>query len=141
MRKRAAPAAPRYLSGVISRGDLVETVRATGTVEPVLEVQVGAQISGRVTHVAVDFNSHVHAGDLLAELDATPYRAQLAQAQAALASARAVLAQRRADLTLAERNLARGRERHRPMGERRRTVAPRGRRGPEVRCRCGSGPR
>ncbi len=107
MRKRAAPAAPRYLSGVISRGDLVETVRATGTVEPVLEVQVGAQISGRVTHVAVDFNSHVHAGDLLAELDATPYRAQLAQAQAALASARAVLAQRRADLTLAERNLAR----------------------------------
>ncbi len=106
-RRRSATPAPRYLTGNITRGDLVETIRATGAVQPVLEVQVGAQISGRVTTVAVDFNSRVRRGDLLAEIDATPYRAQAAQVRASLASARAVLAQRRADHTLAERNLAR----------------------------------
>lgn len=107
MKKRSAAPAPRYLPATVTRGDVTETVRATGTVRPVLEVQVGAQISGRVTNVAVDFNSHVHRGDLLAELDPTPTQAQLAQARASLASARAVLVQRRADLTLAERNLTR----------------------------------
>lgn len=107
MRRKTAASAPRYLSTTVTRGDLTETVRATGTVRPVLEVQVGAQISGRVISVAVDFNSRVHQGDLLAELDPTPYRAQVAQARASLASARAVLVQRRADLTLAERNLVR----------------------------------
>lgn len=106
-RRSAATAAPSYITATVTRGDLTETVRATGTVRPVLEVQVGAQISGRVTRVAVDFNSRVRQGDLLAELDATPYRAQAAQVRAALSSARAVLVQRRADLTLAERNLAR----------------------------------
>lgn len=107
VRRRSAAPAPRYLTATVTRGDVAETVRATGTVRPVLEVQVGAQISGRVTAVAVDFNSRVRQGDLLAELDATPYRAQAAQVRASLASARAVLVQRRADLTLAERNLAR----------------------------------
>lgn len=107
VRRKAATAVPRYLTAPITRGDLTETVRATGTVRPVLEVQVGAQISGRVTRVAVDFNSRVRQGDLLAELDPTPYRAQEAQARASLASARAVLVQRRADLTLAERNFER----------------------------------
>ncbi len=106
-RRKAATPAPRYLTATVTRGDLSETVRATGTVRPVLEVQVGAQISGRVTNVAVDFNSRVRRGDLLAELDATPYLAQAAQVRASLASARAVLVQRRADLTLAERNLTR----------------------------------
>ncbi|MFO0602686.1 MAG: efflux RND transporter periplasmic adaptor subunit [Polyangiales bacterium] len=105
-RKSAAPA-PRYLTGAVTRGDVEETIRATGTVEPVLSVQVGAQISGRITRVAVDYNSRVRAGELLAEIDPTPYRAQAAQVRAQLASARAQLAQRRADLTLAERNLAR----------------------------------
>lgn len=107
MRRKAATAVPRYVTAPITRGDLTETVRATGTVRPVLEVQVGAQISGRITRVAVDFNSRVRQGDLLAELDPTPYRAQEAQARASLASARAVLGQRRADLTLAERNFER----------------------------------
>ncbi|MDO9020617.1 MAG: efflux RND transporter periplasmic adaptor subunit [Myxococcales bacterium] len=107
VRRRSATPAPRYLTATVTRGDVSETVRATGTVRPVLEVQVGAQISGRVTAVAVDFNSRVSQGDLLAELDPTPYRAQAAQVRASLASARAVLVQRRADLTLAERNLAR----------------------------------
>jgi HlyD family secretion protein len=106
-RRKTATPPPRYLFGAVTRGDLVETIRATGTVQPVLEVQVGAQISGRVTRVAVDFNSRVRAGDLLAEIDPTPYRAQAAQVRASLASARAQLTQRRADLTLAERNLAR----------------------------------
>lgn len=106
--RRATPSAqPRYLTAAVVRGDVVETIRATGTVQPVLQVQVGAQVSGRVTRVAVDFNSRVRAGDLLAELDATPYNAQVAQVRAQLMSARAQLAQNRANLTLAERNLTR----------------------------------
>jgi HlyD family secretion protein len=107
VRRRSAAPAPRYLTATVTRGDVAEAVRATGTVRPVLEVQVGAQISGRVTAVAVDFNSRVRQGDLLAELDATPYRAQAAQVRASLSSARAVLVQRRAELTLAELTLAR----------------------------------
>ena len=105
--RRAKPSTePRYLTAAVVRGDLVETVRATGTVQPVLQVQVGAQVSGRVVRVAVDYNSRVRAGDLLAELDATPYSAQVAQVRAQLMSARAQLAQNRANQTLAERNLA-----------------------------------
>lgn len=110
VRRARTPAAPRYLTGTLTRGDVTETIRATGTVQPVLQVQVGAQVSGRITRVAVDFNTRVHQGDLLAEIDATPYRAQIAQVRASLLSARAQRVQRRADLTLAERNLARANE-------------------------------
>lgn len=110
VRRARTPAAPRYLTGTITRGDVTETIRATGTVQPVLQVQVGAQVSGRITRVAVDFNTRVRQGDLLAEIDATPYRAQIAQVRASLLSARAQRVQRRADLTLAERNLARANE-------------------------------
>ncbi|MEI8255611.1 MAG: efflux RND transporter periplasmic adaptor subunit, partial [Deltaproteobacteria bacterium] len=107
VRQRRAPAAQRYMTGRVTRGDLIEQIRATGTVQPVLQVQVGAQVSGRVASVAVDFNSTVHRGDLLAEIDPTTYRAQVAQVRAQLMSARAVRAQNRANLALAEQNLVR----------------------------------
>lgn len=108
LRSRAAPT-PRYLTRRLSRGSVVESIRATGTVQPVLQVQVGAQVSGRVLRVAVDFNSRVRRGDLLAELDPTQYQTQVTLARAALLSTRAVLAQNRANLSLASRNLARAR--------------------------------
>ncbi len=107
LRARQAPPAPRYLTAAVTRGDLVETVRATGTVQPVQEVSVGAQVNGRVARVLVDYNSRVRAGDLLAELDPSTYRAQAAQGRASLASARAQLSLREAEVTLAERNLTR----------------------------------
>jgi HlyD family secretion protein len=108
-RARQRPVAPQYLRGRVLRGDLDETIRATGSVQPVLQVQVGAQVSGRVLRVSADFNSVVRRGDLLAELDPTPYRAQVAQARAALGITRASRAQARANLTLAALALARAR--------------------------------
>ncbi len=106
-RAHRAPVATRYLSGRVTRGDLDETIRATGSVQPVLTVQVGAQVSGRVLRVAVDFNSVVRRGDLLAELDPTPYRSQVEQSRAALGVTRASRAQNRANLTLAALTLGR----------------------------------
>ncbi len=107
LRQRRAPPTQRYMTGRVTRGDVIEQIRATGTVQPVLQVQVGAQVSGRVANVAVDFNSRVHRGDLLAEIDSTTYRAQVAVVRAQLMSARALRAQNRANLGLAEQNLAR----------------------------------
>lgn len=109
-RKAEAPAGPSYLTDKVSKGSIEETVRATGTVQPLLEVTVGAQVSGRISAVHVDFNAKVKAGDLLAEIDAAPYEAQLAQARASLMSARAQRAQASANLALAEKNLARATE-------------------------------
>ncbi len=106
-RARAVPAAPRWVTARVQRRDLDETIRATGTVQPLLQVQVGAQVSGRILNVAVDFNTEVHTGDLLAEIDRTPYLAQVAQARAALGVAEATRAQNRANFLLAERALAR----------------------------------
>jgi HlyD family secretion protein len=54
-----------------------ETVQSTGQVKPLTEVQVGAQVSGRVTKVYVDFNSKVKKGDVLAEIDPTLFGAQV----------------------------------------------------------------
>ena len=81
-RKADEPTGPGYLTDKVSKGAIEETVRATGTVQPLLEVTVGAQVSGRISAVHVDYNAKVKAGDLLAEIDAAPYQAQLAQARA-----------------------------------------------------------
>jgi HlyD family secretion protein len=109
-RKAEEPTGPGYLTEKVSKGAIEETVRATGTVQPLLEVTVGAQVSGRISAVHVDYNAKVKAGDLLAEIDAAPYEAQLAQARASLLSARAQRAQASANLALAEKNLARANE-------------------------------
>jgi HlyD family secretion protein len=86
---------------------VVETIEATGTVQPLQQVQVGAQVSGRVLRVLTNFNRHVHANELLAEIDPEPYLARINEARATEASARAQLARARADLTARERDFAR----------------------------------
>jgi HlyD family secretion protein len=98
-----------FLTGVVTRGPLRETVRATGTVQPVSQVQVGAQVSGRIIGVRVDYNSRVNVGDLLGEIDPVPYRAQVEQARASLLSGRAQLELNRANAILADQNLIRQR--------------------------------
>ena len=91
-RAKHRPAPPaRYVTQIASVGDVVEKVQATGTVQPVLQVNVGAQANGRVTRVLVDFNSLVKKGDVLAEIDPTLYGAQVTQLQASLAGQRAQL--------------------------------------------------
>ncbi len=71
-------------------------MQATGTVQPLLEVNVGAQVNGRVTEVFVDFNATVTKGQELAEIDPLIYGTQVSAQRANLASQRAQLAQAKA---------------------------------------------
>ena len=87
---RGAPATS-YVTADVARGPLVVRVSATGTLQPEDQVDVGAEISGRVDRVAVDFNDKVTKGQVLAIINTDQIRAQLAQAQAALGSAKAAV--------------------------------------------------
>jgi HlyD family secretion protein len=90
----AAP--PRFLTKPLETGDVIEKVQATGAVQPLLQVNVGAQVNGRVTRVLVDFNSVVKKGDVLAEIDPSIYGTQVSAQQANLAAQRAQLTQAKA---------------------------------------------
>ena len=79
----------RYRTAKVERGEVVEGVAASGTVQPVELVQVGTQISGVIQELHADFNSKVTAGQVVAKLDARRLEAQLAQDVAAIARARA----------------------------------------------------
>ena len=83
--------APQYQTALVSRGELTQVVTATGQLNPVVNVQVGSQISGMIQKLFVDFNSRVKAGQVIAQLDPATYRATLHQAEGELANARAAL--------------------------------------------------
>ncbi len=80
-----------YQTSVVTRGDLVQSVTATGTLNPVLNVQVGSQISGNIQKLLADFNSEVKAGQIVAQIDPSIYQAVVKQAEGDLASAKAAL--------------------------------------------------
>ncbi len=82
----------------ITRGDLVDTVGASGTLQAVTTVQVGSQVSGNIQYLGADFNSIVKKGQVVARLDPSLFDAQLQQAKANLAQARANLAKAQSDL-------------------------------------------
>ncbi len=79
----------RYRVARLERGDIVQTVSANGTLNPVVLVNVGTQVSGTLQHLYADFNDRVRAGQVLARLDPSLIQAQLAQSQANLANGRA----------------------------------------------------
>jgi len=74
-------------TAVVFKGNIINTVTATGTVEPIDKVDVGTQVSGVINNLYVDFNSTVKKGQLLAELDKSTLKARLLQSQADLESA------------------------------------------------------
>ena len=78
-----------YVTAVVMRGPITVTVNATGTLQPQDQVDVGAEISGRVDSVNVDYNDHVKRGQVLAVINTDQIRAQLAQAQASMNANRA----------------------------------------------------
>ncbi len=80
---------PSYMTEQVGRGDLTQTVTATGTLNPVVDVTVGSQVSGRICKLYVDFNSTVKSNEVIAEIDPTTYQAALEQAKADLAQAKA----------------------------------------------------
>ncbi len=80
-----------YQTAIASRGDLIQIVTATGQINPVLNVQVGSQISGIIQKLFVDFNSIVTNGQLIAQIDPATYQANVQQGMADLANAQAHL--------------------------------------------------
>ena len=82
----------------ITRGDIVDTVGATGTLQAVTTVQVGSQVSGNISWLGADFNSIVKKGQVIARLDPSLFEAQLEQATANLQQARANLTKAQSDL-------------------------------------------
>ena len=75
----------------VTRGNITNTVTATGTIEAITTVEVGTQVSGILEHLYVDFNDNVKRGQLLARLDETPLKTQLEQSQAQVDQAQAQL--------------------------------------------------
>jgi len=77
----------KYQTATVERGTVISTVTATGTASAVTTVQVGSQVSGVIAQLHADFNSPVQKGQLIAELDPTPFEAQVEQRRADVAKA------------------------------------------------------
>ena len=87
---------PQYMTARVERGNLRNTVTATGALQAVTTVQVGSQASGTISALYADFNSTVKKGQVIAQLDPSTAKAQVDQARANLQNARASLANARA---------------------------------------------
>ena len=102
----------KYLTVKVERGNVRRTVSSTGTLQAVVTVQVGSQVSGRIQELHADFNSVVKKGQVLALIDPANFEAQRERAQAQLATAHASvknaeanLVNRRAELSSAKANV------------------------------------
>lgn len=85
----AASPADEFIVAPLQRGDIVRTVSATGTIEPLVKTIVGSQVSGNIKKWHTDFNQEIKAGEVLAEIDPARFRTAFNRAQADLALARA----------------------------------------------------
>lgn len=112
---------PEYKTGKVEKGAITASVSASGTLSPVVQVQIGSQVSGQLKDVLVDFNSEVKQGQLIASIDPQTFetrvqqaqadvdaaRAQVMTQQANIAASRAALAKAEVDLAEAKRDLDR----------------------------------
>jgi HlyD family secretion protein len=80
-----------WATAEISRGSIVRVVTATGTVDPVITVEVGTYVSGPITAIYADYNASVKAGQLIAKIDPRPFQVKVDEAAASLANATAQL--------------------------------------------------
>jgi HlyD family secretion protein len=88
----------QIVTSPVTRGDVIDTVGATGTLQAVTTVQVGSQVSGNIQWLGADFNSIVKKGQVVARLDPSLFQAQLEQSRANLMQARANLTKAQSDL-------------------------------------------
>src|SRR5947209_16368973 len=95
--KRGGPE-PQIVTSPITRGDIVDTVGSTGTLQAVTTVQVGSQVSGNISWLGADFNSIVKKGQVIARLDPSLFQAQVDQANANLIKAQADVVKAQADV-------------------------------------------
>src|SRR5256886_10994910 len=92
----------QHFTAKIERGDIHDVVEATGTINAVITVQVGSQVSGTIAKLNVDFNSRVHKGDIVALIDPALFQGALLQASADLDNAKANVAAAKANLEKAK---------------------------------------
>jgi HlyD family secretion protein len=97
----------QYKTALVDRGPITAIVTATGTINPVVSVQVGSQVSGKVSQLFADFNSKVVKGQILAQIDQKPFKARLSQARAAVKSAKGNLAKAKVVATQRKREFDR----------------------------------
>jgi HlyD family secretion protein len=90
--------APAYRTAAVERGDIVATVQAAGTLNALVTVDVGSQISGQVKELYADFNSPVTQGQVIARVEPEIYEAKLAQSQAELEMAETMVSVQRAQI-------------------------------------------
>src|SRR6059036_227262 len=83
--------AENYQISIVTRGPITQAVTATGTLNPVVNVQVGSQVSGNIAKLFVDFNSQVKAGQVVGQIDPALFQATVTQAEGDLANAQAAL--------------------------------------------------
>jgi len=100
----------QFKTAKIQKGEITQTVRATGNVNPVTTIIVGTRVSGTIVALYADYNSKVKKGQLIAQIDSTPFENELKQAEAELLNTKATLFKAEVTLKDAERTLKRKQE-------------------------------
>src|SRR6202049_5053373 len=95
----------QHFTAKVERGDIHDVVEATGTINSVITVQVGSQVSGTIAKLNADFNSRVYKGDIVALIDPALFKGALLQATADLENAKANVVAARANLEKAKAGL------------------------------------
>ena len=107
LRARAGDSGPKYETAEVTRGRVASQVTATGTLSPVVTVEVGSQVSGRIQELLVDFNSRVKKGQVVARIDPELIQSDVAKARANLTAARAAVTRAEAERTDAKKKFER----------------------------------
>src|SRR6185295_3960463 len=94
-----------YMTAKVERGNVEVTVSATGTVQAVVTVQVGSQVSGTVSWLGADFNSQVKKGQVIARLDPAIFQAQVDNARASVQNAQAAIVAAQTDIVNQQANV------------------------------------
>ena len=101
------PAQAAFRTAIIERGNLVAAVSATGTLNPVVSVQVGSQVSGQIKEIFVDYNSVVKQGDVIARIDPESFALRVNQAMSDLEASRATALTQRANVAALQAEVSR----------------------------------
>ena len=98
---------PAYRLAKIERGSITAAVAATGTLNPVVSVQVGSQVSGQIKELYVDYNSLVKKNQLIARIDPQSFSLRVNQAMADVEAARATALTQRSNVAALQAEVAR----------------------------------
>src|SRR6266567_6163148 len=96
----------KYITAPVTRGSVEASVEATGTINPLTTVPVGSSVSGTVKYIFADFNTHVRAGQVLAQLDPDLFEAQVVTARGNLKNLQANVGVARAFIQAGQANVA-----------------------------------